>query len=709
MAQARTFALASLCCFLPLAPARAQVSSAPLAPQDQTDLAGLVPATTRFYLSVPSLSRSWAGFCTLPLYQAYCDEEVQAFLKSLGSDLKNNVPDVRWEFVEELLDLPAIFDGQAAFALVDPEEHGWVLSLSSTGDAARVAAFAEHLTESLRRVFPAGLETSEIAGARVLTLRGPACDWNVATAPGRLLVAPRRAHLESVLSGADSGAASLAADEAFQKGCAGQVDGATSFFLYVPLQRLLDDELAEASKEDRDVLSAAGGEGLQSLVAGLAMSEGRANDLVRIEIAGERRGFFDLFVDGPIEPALARLAPPDTLLLGGGLLRIKELHQTMARIIRASRGAWLEGEERPGEQLAEDVRERALAAVVDSLGMEIMLFVSLPAGGFIPTGALAVEVLRPDELQSDFMTLCSELIGTEVKTTSFRGRNISYSKPLHDTYGGFAPSWCVTDGYLLLSLHTSVLKEIIGRLDGGKGSLADDPAFRASWEKLPQKAGLVGYANSKRLFEYLYGMLLSYAPILGAMFPVDAAMLPTAESISAYLSFGLTGLVADDRGLLLVTESDGYGPTSTAMYVLAGTAAAYCLMTDEFTSHRSDCRHALTRIHEDLETARQETQHYPATLRALHREDEPWRDAHCPEATRQRTNIGQGEEAPYAHFAYVLTSKGIEPPETFPDDWMIVWDSEPRHNNGRMVLCGSGEITWLPEPAFQQRLTEQGP
>ncbi|MBI4878469.1 MAG: hypothetical protein HY812_02250 [Planctomycetes bacterium] len=119
-------------------------------PLAQADLARLFPAATRFYASVPSLSWSRTGFRSLPVCQACGDEEGQAFLKSLGQDLEEPVPGLRWEFVQELLDLPAIFDGQVAFALLDPDDDDWVLSLASSQGASRVSAFAEKLAAALR-------------------------------------------------------------------------------------------------------------------------------------------------------------------------------------------------------------------------------------------------------------------------------------------------------------------------------------------------------------------------------------------------------------------------------------------------------------------------------------------------------------------------------------------------------------------------------
>ncbi|MBI4878463.1 MAG: hypothetical protein HY812_02220 [Planctomycetes bacterium] len=684
MAQACTFALATLLSILPLAPARAQ-----------DDLAGLVPAATRFYASVPSLSRTWEGFRSLPLYQVFQGEEVRAFLQAFGQGDDWPLAGLSQEFAGELLELPAIFDGQAAFALIDPEEDDWVLSLASSQDAARVEGFAEKLLAALRGPLPAGPESSEIAGARLLTFRGPVRDWHAATSAGRLLISPCRARLESVISGAESGGASLAEDEDFRRGSAGLVDGATSFFLYVPLRRLLDEQIAEAGEQECDALLASGCDGLQSLVACLAMSEGRARDVVRLDIDGERRGFFDLFGEGPVDPALARLAPPDALFFAASQVRTKELHHTWSEVHRVLQDGLFPSQKRPDQERSEAAKEAAFAAVVESLGQNVAFFVSAPGtSGIIPIAALAVETLRPDELQSHLATLCTAWFDNQVLTTAYRGRTIAYCKEKENDRllpMSFSLCWCLAGGCLLVSHHTTILKEIINRLDGARDSLADDPAFRASWEALPPEARLVAYTSSKNVFLFLHSLVRSFS-IFGRWEPAWA-ILPTAESIAPHLSFGLSGLLSDDRGLLLVTKSDGYGPTSLAMYALVARAVPYPFEEMD----RVACGSVLSDIHESLTKARQERQRCPAALDVGIEGYLQYR--RCPEAKRQSAGA--------VDFEYVVTATGIEPPETFPEDWMIVWDSEPRHNNGRMVLLGSGDIIWLPEAAFQQRLDEQ--
>ncbi|MEW6745476.1 MAG: DUF3352 domain-containing protein [Planctomycetota bacterium] len=705
MVQACSLALLMLLGTFPLTAPHPQETEASPAPLSLTEL---VPGTTRFYVSIPSLSKSWEGFRSLPLYQAYRDEEVQAFLKSLGKDLEEPIPGLRWEFVEELLDLPTIFDGEAAFALVSADDDDWVLSLTSTLGESRVTAFVEKLVRVLRGFFPGGPESSEIAGAKVTTLMGPVSNCYVATREGQLVITTHRERLVSVLERAESGAACMAQDELFAKSRAGMIDDATSFFLYVPLKRLLDDNLADGSEKDRAALKASGLDTVQTLIASLSMHEGRASDRVRLDVAGKRQGFLDLFVEGPIDPAMARIAPQDTVLLGAGLLQVQRLYQTILNVAHATGTDLLENLQRSGGELAQEMGLRALSDVVGCLGMEVVVFAALPAGGFIPKFALAVEVLEPDKLQSNLLDLCRTLTGSEPKTTPYRGRNIFYLPAGERSLLEISICWCVSNGYLLASHHPTILKEVIGRLDGGKNTLADDEAFRTAWAKLPAKAGIVGYANTKRLFEYFYGALLAFAPFAGMELPFDTAMLPTPQSITTYLSFGLSGFAGDDRGLLVITESDGYGFTSIAMYALI--VAAIWSPLDNW-AHPTDrwpcCGSSLRGIHEQLETERRENQRYPATLRELYREDEPWLAGTCPKAMEETTEPME-EQEPFAHFEYVLSAKDLQPPESFPDDWMIAWDTQPRHNGGRIALLGNGEVVWLQEAAFQKRFEEQG-
>jgi hypothetical protein len=81
----------------------------------------------------------------------------------------------------------------------------------------------------------------------------------------------------------------------------------------------------------------------------------------------------------------------------------------------------------------------------------------------------------------------------------------------------------------------------------------------------------------------------------------------------------------------------------------------------------------------------------------------------CPQASLDHANRNRGgeERSITDDFTYVVEALALEPPDAFPEEWMIVWDSEPRHNGGRVVLLGCGDVIWLPEEDFQKRLEEQ--
>ena len=85
-----------------------------------------------------------------------------------------------------------------------------------------------------------------------------------------------------------------------------------------------------------------------------------------------------------------------------------------------------------------------------------------------------------------------------------------------------------------------------------------------------------------------------------------------------------------------------------------------------------------------------------------------WSPYTCREAGSLLSYEEREKREAVMDFESVVTRNKIDPPESFPEDRMILWDSEPRHNGGRVILLGNGEVMWLPEAAFQKRLEEQG-
>jgi len=677
-------------------------------------LASLVPEKTRVLIQFPSLKGAWEGFCALPPYRIYQDEEVQAFLQSLDLDSEELLPGADMKTMEKLLSLPDVFGGEIAFAVLPPDsDPEWVLSLSAVENPAGASTFAKNaLIPLLEGIFQWGPEKVSICGKEVMLFKNPELTLCIFEGRGRILLTSSEETMEKLLGRAAGTDDTLATNETFINAlekCEGED---VSFRIYVSNESPWRDWLNLKSASDMIMFDASGLRGVRSFLASLSMAGGRADDLIRLDIPGEMRGFLNLFADASIDMQIARFAPEDTLVLLAGHLNIPEFYKTILAIRKANdiilvRG----GAESAKEEIKDEMGMRAFFDMIPHLGTEAALFVSLPGGsGLWPEVSAVVEVLEPDQLQTNLFALVRTATGADPKTITFSNRRIHYYRLPDMDFLQVSLCWCVTDGYLFASYHPTVLKRLIRRIDADRDALENDQDFAKAWKKLPEGSRAVAYVNSRRLFNCLYGIMLPVMNMAGGdELPFDPAMLPTSEAVQAYLSFGLSGVTVEEDGIRVTTLSDGYGPTSMAMYGLC--IASFFVPMEEWSdslTRRPCCGDNQKHVHDELESYRRNHGRYPATLGELF--DEGWFGSwafSCPKA-RENRPASENDAATGEDFGYVVTAKEIDPPETFPDDWMIVWDSEPRHNNGRIVLLGEGEVTWLPEEAFQERLKEQG-
>ncbi|MHC4943024.1 MAG: hypothetical protein ACYTG7_08400 [Planctomycetota bacterium] len=678
-------------------------------------IASILPEDIYFLIRIPSLKNAWEGFQSLPLYKAYQDEEVKTFIESFGDGITELTPGLRPEQIADLLSLPDVFDGEAVFALIPrgTDEVDWVFSMACLEDTEKATRYIEKtLHPFLKSLLSWGPVQEEMESTQVMRFFGPEHALFSANLDGRLVIADRREVMQKLLSRARDEKRPPSSHEILANTVkrAGAKD--VSFMFYFNLESLLNIGEPEMSKRELAELEASGIDGLRSILAALRMSDGRANEVVRLDIPEEKRGFLRIFADSFVDADLARIAPDHTLCLAAGHFQIAELYRTILAMENASPGGPLEDWQTSADELAVEVGLRSFSDLISQFGTEMILFAALPrGGGLLPEAVGAIEVLEPDKLQTNLFGLIETMTGRKPSTVTYRNRQIHY----FPSEGGsrffdVSVCWCLTDGYLFLSLHPSVLKGLVRRLDQGTRTLKDDPDFSEAWKKLPENAVAVAYVNSERIFNYLYGLIMPIAAMTGGDLPFDPAMMPTAEAISSHLSFGLSGVVKQEDGIIIKTESDGYGPTSILLYGL--TAAAFVIPFETWGNSINEwpsCGYTQQSIYEALEAYRQNNQAYPEELSEELREVTGiWVDDGCNVERQGLTRNELDERKPFQDFEYVISAMKIEPPETFPLDWMIVWDSEPRHNNGRIILLGSGDVIWLPEEEFQKRFEEQG-
>jgi len=676
-----------------------------------TELAALAPKDTVLLLSFPSFEEAWNGFKTLPIYQAYKDEEVQTFIESFSEGIDEMTKGLSADLISRLLELPDIFDSEAAFALIPNIENNsadWIVSLKADKNKEKTVQFKEEvLVPILGSFFPWGPVKQKVGPEEVTVFKGPVDSIFLSLKDGHLLLTQSEKRLADLFEGMKSETDSLSKTESYidaKKRWAGQDPSFLVFFNIEALWKTIDSEM---DTDERSILKASGFESIRSINAALKMAGGRASETIHVDISGEKQGFFKMFSNFSVDPELARIAPDNTFVFAGGNIKISEAYQTILAMEQASPKQFLDFR-RAADDLTKKLGIKSISDLISQFGTEVVFYASMPKGGFIPDMIGAIEVLEPDKLLSNINSIVETITGAPQKTVNFKNRKIHYI-PITQR-GDFIEAsicWCVTDGYIFLAIHPAVIKNLIRRIESGSHTLSSNAEFKSAWEKLPKEAVALGYANTKLIFEAIYGMILPFASMFGNELPFDPALLPSAEAISSYLSSGLSGITSEDSGLFARTESDGYGPVSLALY--GWSVAAFIIPFEEWNrtlTRYPSCSSRQEQIWESIDSHRQANGAYPADFKEMGFGSR-WMTT-CSKAQQDRSYKDDDTLSASGDFQYVLTHFKIKPPESFPEDWMIIWDSKPRHNEGRIILLGNGDVTWMPESAFQKRLEKQG-
>jgi hypothetical protein len=689
-------------------------------PASGARLADRLPADTLVYLRIPSLAAAWSGFQTLPLFQAWQDEEVQEFITASAEGFDEFLAEsgADAKLLEHIISLPKTMPGEIALAILAPEEDtGWVLSLSSPGKPDAAKKFAAEAVYPLLASAAYGSPTvAQVAGRKVTSFYSPAFTIDLAVDGDVVLIAGGGA-MAGCLTPISDRSMRLSGNIAFRQARAEVGGDGLSFFAYLASGIALDKVIEEEGKKTALALRITGLRGLRTVAAGLTMAGGRARETIWLDFPEGPKGLFGVFPGVAVDLEAARLSPLNTFALFAAAISPTDLYRVALELGAIDKHSPLGELGRLDKSLAKDIGLEALSDLAGFLGTEIVFFAALPAGGGpIPEVVAAVEVLKPDELQTSIEALVKTATGAPSKSLDYHGRQIRYVPVPKNSFLPITPCWCVTDGYLLASHHPTILKGLIRRLEGKSKTLLDDEAFVAATKGLAKDAVAAGYLNTERTFRWLYGLALPFITGFGNDLPFDPAALPSADAIARHLSFGLSAVTRGKDGIHIATDSDGYGPTSLGLY--GGLIGTFLWSPwgdrDQAVKSWPCCGWNLSRIHSAVEMYRTANGRYPAKLEDLTdaRNLGVW-SIQCNEASRKRTeDAPEGrrteQRAHWEDFGYLVTAKSIEPPASLPETAMLLWDSEPRHNGGRVILLAGGKLTWMREFDFQKALAEQG-
>lgn len=217
--------------------------------------------------------------------------------------------------------------------------------------------------------------------------------------------------------------------------------------------------------------------------------------------------------------------------------------------------------------------------LLPALGDSWAFFDAPEHGGILMLGTvMAVDAAKPDALDSIIkrsVQLIAPLtaeskVNVEARQTTISGRTINYV-----VIGGVpspvVPSWTVAGGYFILGLYPHSVAAAAAQVDPKtrKGSLLDNPEFKAGRAPLASKAIGWGYTNSRELIRMMYpaiplygNMALSMASARGTKF--DFGALPSLNEWLADTYDSVGQCYTDGDGIHYVSVGSGGGWTAAA-------------------------------------------------------------------------------------------------------------------------------------------------
>ncbi len=378
---------------------------------------------------------------------------------------------------------------------------------------------------------------------------------------------------------------------------------------------------------------------------------------------GDLRGLLAPFRSRPLEKSALQAVPADaTVAIAGRLdteLIYREILDTIGRIDpqareEATRGI-LDAESELGFRLSEDLFQ--------ALGDTWRLYNSPGEGGLLVTGlTLVVDVRDEDRIQRTldrFASLLTEALargrpeqGIPPRTIRFQGKTI-YTMDLSASArrGDFiplAPSWCFTEGKLVISLFPQMVKAHLSRKEAAQG---ETPARTGSLADLPEVAELwsegrapiaVSWADTRAFFRILYPFVPFLAEMASAELRreginISSALLPSAPAIEPHLIPAVSAGYRTEEGILLVQKggmplAGGLAPLAMPLFLGLTTTRTYrsdhvaTIQRDEAMVAQADAMDRqeeanLRMLSQALQLYQVEHGKYPPDLEALIKED----------------------------------------------------------------------------------------
>ena len=301
-----------------------------------------------------------------------------------------------------------------------------------------------------------------------------------------------------------------------------------------------------------------------------------------ITLPGEPKGLLQLLSQKPLTAEELALLPRDATFASAGKVDVEKAYTTILDVVdkiepqagARFRAGLATGGQALGINLVDDI--------LKPLGDTIWVFDS-PSGGGLFTGVTAVMALKDPERAA---ATHQKLLGVLEKAFNKEGgpnprpqvEKITFAKKtiyiLQVRERGFlvAPSWCLTDKHLIVSLYPQAIKAFLAR--GSRApSLTQEPAVEAALAGEGELLKLT-YLDTRRIFDLVYPFLTVGAQALATELQlqgidVNVGLLPSARSIRRHLGPTIMTVRRTPAGLEITSRQTVPGGGSLASVPIA--------------------------------------------------------------------------------------------------------------------------------------------
>jgi hypothetical protein len=727
-----TFLAATVALSMP-SPNRAG-EDAPAAPDLAFDLADhLAPENVVLYVTLDDLGRAWKRFPETPLGRLFSDPELLAFFEKLGASSSEGAGRQRMSksgFAPVKLTLPLkpVSDGKmdlpGRISIAVTADAGPGLRNPGLVGAINVGESRETMVEIVNALIAQiGLGNPDVSDGLFLVeddqLQKLSLDdleltyfWR----GGTLVLGTERAHVSSVLASVGGETEnSLSASKAYRELQRRTRAERGGLFLYFCTRRLAADLLDE---EGRRQMEALGLGGLCEL--GLASSTGADGwGLTRIRVGLEDRGpgLLGALRTGDEPLRAPAYFPRRVLLAASGRIEREGLVEMVRR---------LEGVQTKGASWAVELAQAA--------GTEAGLYLAPPAFGPIPEMGAVLMLEDPARAERALVRLMRTEEG--FRLLKIRGRRF-FRRPARDATPSFT-AITVTDRALVAGSSIPVVEKMVRRMaEGPEAGLGGTEGFRGALAEVPGGSAAVLFVDTPVVVDWGWGLAREFLPLLLVGQGVTGADFPSGETLTRHLRPAVSWALKDERGLTIESRSSLGGELPTLSFLL-GLGLGFGLTTT--TADKAPEPPPVVRVkstppplpgqrarrtltpEQQKQVARRHACH--ANLAMFRHRLRQYRQTHerrlppdlaaffgpgpaaglqffCPEdeAAWKAWKSGEPSSRIYGYFGPRIPTR-VQRPDRFP----LIWDREPYHQGGRMVLFLDGGIRHVPEKAFQALL-----